>query len=160
MISAVVLLNGRVIGVWSIERKGKRCVLEIEPFENFSKKVRTMIGEEASSLEKFLETSLEIPGILGRLSVPQTFDAVIGNPPYNAYAGVSPTEEKGLVEPYKKGLVKNWRIKDEPSAFKILKEINGYDWATKKPLASFANLMRLVRGSVSTKEIGRVLSTE
>jgi formate dehydrogenase major subunit len=36
--------------------------------------------------------------------------------------------------------VKNWRIKDEPSSFKILTEINGYDWATKKPLASFANL--------------------
>jgi hypothetical protein len=29
---------------------------------------------------------------------------VIGNPPYNAFAGVSPEEEQGLVEPYKKGL--------------------------------------------------------
>jgi len=29
---------------------------------------------------------------------------VIGNPPYNAFAGVSPVEEKGLVEPYKKDL--------------------------------------------------------
>jgi len=29
---------------------------------------------------------------------------VIGNPPYNAFAGVSPDEEQGLVEPYKKGL--------------------------------------------------------
>src|SRR5258708_36302430 len=26
---------------------------------------------------------------------------VIGNPPYNAFAGVSPAEEEGLVEPYK-----------------------------------------------------------
>ncbi len=33
--------------------------------------------------------------------------------------------------------VKNWRIKDEPSSFKILKEINGYEWATKKQLTSF-----------------------
>ena len=33
-----------------------------------------------------------------------------------------------------------WRIKDEPSAYKILKEINGYTIADKKPLASFANL--------------------
>lgn len=31
---------------------------------------------------------------------------VIGNPPYNAFAGVSPEEEKGLVEPYKKDLNK------------------------------------------------------
>lgn len=36
---------------------------------------------------------------------------VLGNPPYNAFAGVSPTEEEGLVEPYKEGLVKKWGIK-------------------------------------------------
>jgi hypothetical protein len=36
---------------------------------------------------------------------------VLGNPPYNAYAGVSPEEEQGLVEPYKEGLVKEWGIK-------------------------------------------------
>ncbi|QUV86130.1 type ISP restriction/modification enzyme [Chloracidobacterium aggregatum] len=29
---------------------------------------------------------------------------VLGNPPYNAFAGVSPAEEEGLVEPYKVGL--------------------------------------------------------
>jgi len=36
---------------------------------------------------------------------------ILGNPPYNAFAGVSPAEEKGLVEPYKEGLVKEWGIK-------------------------------------------------
>jgi hypothetical protein len=36
---------------------------------------------------------------------------ILGNPPYNAYAGVSPEEEQGLVEPYKKGLISNWGIK-------------------------------------------------
>jgi hypothetical protein len=36
---------------------------------------------------------------------------VLGNPPYNAYAGISPEEEQGLVEPYKEGLVKQWGIK-------------------------------------------------
>ncbi len=36
---------------------------------------------------------------------------VLGNPPYNAFAGVSPTEEEGLVEPYKEGLIKTWGIK-------------------------------------------------
>ncbi len=29
---------------------------------------------------------------------------VLGNPPYNAFAGISPAEEGGLVEPYKEGL--------------------------------------------------------
>jgi formate dehydrogenase major subunit len=33
-----------------------------------------------------------------------------------------------------------WRIKDEPSAYQALKEINGYGWSDRKPLPSFANL--------------------
>jgi len=36
---------------------------------------------------------------------------VLGNPPYNAYAGISPEEEQGLVEPYKTGLISEWGIK-------------------------------------------------
>jgi hypothetical protein len=36
---------------------------------------------------------------------------IIGNPPYNAYAGVSPDEEMGLVEVYKEGLVEKWGLK-------------------------------------------------
>lgn len=35
---------------------------------------------------------------------------VIGNPPYNAYAGVSPMSEGGLVEPYKVGLRTVWGL--------------------------------------------------
>ncbi len=36
---------------------------------------------------------------------------ILGNPPYNAFAGVSPKEEKGLVEPYKEGLISDWGIR-------------------------------------------------
>ncbi len=36
---------------------------------------------------------------------------ILGNPPYNAFAGTSPAEEEGLVEPYKDGLIKEWGIK-------------------------------------------------
>lgn len=36
---------------------------------------------------------------------------VLGNPPYNAFAGVSSEEEQGLVEPYKQGLISEWGIK-------------------------------------------------
>jgi hypothetical protein len=36
---------------------------------------------------------------------------VIGNPPYNAFAGTSPDEEEGLVEAYKEGLSTTWRIR-------------------------------------------------
>ena len=36
---------------------------------------------------------------------------VLGNPPYNAYAGLSPDDEGGLVEPYKVGLQSRWGVK-------------------------------------------------
>ncbi len=36
---------------------------------------------------------------------------VLGNPPYNAFAGTSPAEEAGLVEPYKEGLQREWGIR-------------------------------------------------
>lgn len=36
---------------------------------------------------------------------------VLGNPPYNAFAGTSPDEEEGLVEPYKQGLQADWDIR-------------------------------------------------
>lgn len=36
---------------------------------------------------------------------------ILGNPPYNAFAGVSPKEEQRLVEPYKAGLISEWGIK-------------------------------------------------
>lgn len=36
---------------------------------------------------------------------------ILGNPPYNAFAGTSPVEEDGLVEAYQKGLISEWGIK-------------------------------------------------
>lgn len=36
---------------------------------------------------------------------------ILGNPPYNAFAGVAHGEESDLVEPYKRGLIKEWGIK-------------------------------------------------
>jgi len=36
---------------------------------------------------------------------------ILGNPPYNAFAGISPQEERGLAEPYKVGLISEWGIK-------------------------------------------------
>ena len=47
----------------------------------------------------------------GRVKQEKPILVILGNPPYNAYAGVSPEEEQGLVEPYKAGLVKEWGIK-------------------------------------------------
>jgi hypothetical protein len=36
---------------------------------------------------------------------------ILGNPPYNAFAGVSPDEEGDLVQPYKEGLVSQWGVR-------------------------------------------------
>jgi hypothetical protein len=36
---------------------------------------------------------------------------ILGNPPYNAFAGTAPEEEGDLAKPYKEGLVKKWGIK-------------------------------------------------
>jgi N-6 DNA methylase len=36
---------------------------------------------------------------------------ILGNPPYNAFAGTSPEEEQGLVDLYKEGLVSEWSIR-------------------------------------------------
>jgi hypothetical protein len=47
----------------------------------------------------------------GRVKQEKPILVILGNPPYNAYAGISPEEEQGLVEPYKAGLVKEWGIK-------------------------------------------------
>lgn len=47
----------------------------------------------------------------GRVKQQTPILVILGNPPYNAYAGVSPEEEQGLVEPYKEGLIKDWGIK-------------------------------------------------
>jgi hypothetical protein len=53
-ISPVVLLNGRVVGIWSVPRGAKRLPFEVAPFEKFSRTVHSKIVEEAASLGDFL----------------------------------------------------------------------------------------------------------
>src|SRR5439155_15512066 len=59
-VSPVVLLNGRVIGTWSYARRGKRVSLEVAPFENLSRLIRTRVEGEAAGLGDLLETPWEI----------------------------------------------------------------------------------------------------
>jgi len=47
----------------------------------------------------------------GKVKQDKPILVILGNPPYNAFAGVSPEEESDLVEPYKKGLISEWGIK-------------------------------------------------
>ena len=46
-----------------------------------------------------------------KLNAKKPILVILGNPPYNAFAGLSPEEEEGLVAPYKEGLIKKWNIK-------------------------------------------------
>jgi hypothetical protein len=56
-ISPVVLLNGRVIGIWSYSGGRKQCSVKIEPLEKFSKITHIMLDKEAASLGNFLSAS-------------------------------------------------------------------------------------------------------
>jgi len=58
-ISAVVLINGAVAGVWSYKLEGKKLLVEIEPFGRFLPTVRSAIKREAERLAMFFARDLE-----------------------------------------------------------------------------------------------------
>jgi Winged helix DNA-binding domain len=59
-ISPVLLVNGRIEGVWRHERKRRSLVVEIEPFETTPKWVRTQAAREAERLADFLGDELDL----------------------------------------------------------------------------------------------------
>jgi hypothetical protein len=59
-ISPVLLVNGRMDGVWSHERKGNRLTVEIEPFGKLSKWARAEAEAEAERLAGFLGGELAV----------------------------------------------------------------------------------------------------
>jgi uncharacterized protein YcaQ len=59
-ISPVLLVNGRMVGVWRHERKGRRLVVELEPFGRLPASARTPLEAEAERLAGFLGGELEL----------------------------------------------------------------------------------------------------
>jgi hypothetical protein len=57
-LSPVLCVDGRVVGVWSHERRGDGVVVEIEPFERLPAGVRRAAEAEAASLAGFLGSRL------------------------------------------------------------------------------------------------------
>ena len=53
-LSPVVLVDGRVVGVWSHERKGSGLLVCISPFSRVTPAIRVRIREEADDLGRFL----------------------------------------------------------------------------------------------------------
>jgi hypothetical protein len=59
-ISPVLLVNGRIEGVWRHQRKGRRLVVEVEPFGKLPTWARKQAEREAGLLAEFLGGSLEL----------------------------------------------------------------------------------------------------
>lgn len=59
-LSPVLLVNGRMEGVWKHEKKGKRLVVTVEPFATITLKVQKAASAEAERLAAFLGGTLEI----------------------------------------------------------------------------------------------------
>jgi hypothetical protein len=59
-ISPVVLVNGRMVGVWKHTRKGRRLLVEIDPFDELPAWARAQIEFEAERLAAFLDCELDL----------------------------------------------------------------------------------------------------
>lgn len=59
-ISPVLLVDGRMAGVWRHERKGRRLLVDIEPFDRQPKRVTAAAAAEASRLAGFLGGELTL----------------------------------------------------------------------------------------------------
>ena len=58
--SPVLLVDGRMDGVWRFDQKGKRLVVTIEPFVALKTKVKRAAAEEAERVAAFMERELEL----------------------------------------------------------------------------------------------------
>ncbi len=58
--SPVLLVDGRMDGVWHFDRKGRRLALTIEPFIEPTARVKRAAGEEAERMAAFMERKLEL----------------------------------------------------------------------------------------------------
>jgi Winged helix DNA-binding domain len=59
-LSPVLLVDGRMAGVWSHERKGERLLVEVEPFGRLTRAQRAGLETEAEALARFLGGELEL----------------------------------------------------------------------------------------------------
>jgi uncharacterized protein YcaQ len=59
-ISPVLLVNGRASGVWKHQRKGRRLLIEIEPFERIPVWARKQVELEAERIARFHDGALEL----------------------------------------------------------------------------------------------------
>jgi Winged helix DNA-binding domain len=59
-LSPVVLVDGRAVGTWERERRGRRLEVRVEPFGGLSAATKRAIAEEAERLGEFLDAPAEL----------------------------------------------------------------------------------------------------
>lgn len=59
-ISAVILLDGKVIGTWEYKLRGKKVEVKVSPFEKLSRPARAQIAREATALADFFGRKVEL----------------------------------------------------------------------------------------------------
>ena len=59
-LAPVVLVDGRVTGVWSYKRKGDRLLTNVEPFQRLTRAVREGVEAEADDVARFFGARLEL----------------------------------------------------------------------------------------------------
>ena len=59
-LTPVLTVDGRIDGLWRLERKGRRVLVSIDPLKKLTRPVRTAAEAEAESLARFLEGELEL----------------------------------------------------------------------------------------------------
>lgn len=57
-LSPVVLLNGRVTGVWDYTRRGEALALDVEFFEKVPRKILSLVEQEAEIIARFMGRSV------------------------------------------------------------------------------------------------------
>ena len=55
MLPAMVLLDGRIAGIWRTNRTGRRVAVAVEPFESFTQQIEATIATEVADIERFLK---------------------------------------------------------------------------------------------------------
>ena len=99
-----------VVAHWQI---GALLAKENAPL-NDDERAAVYLTNSLTGWEKDPQIKVEFPELAeeraaaGKIKREEKILVVIGNPPYNAYAGTAPEEEGDLVAPYKEGLQEKW----------------------------------------------------
>ena len=102
-----------VVAHWQI---GALLAQENAPL-NDEERAAVYLTNSLTGWEKDPQIKVEFPELAeeraaaGKIKREEKILVVIGNPPYNAYAGTAPEEEGDLVAPYKEGLQEKWGIR-------------------------------------------------